>query len=169
MAIFEVKKEKNKDIIQLLRKINYITDWCATRQDLIYGSAVSVLDTYEEMVAVKNVFDKANRSAYRHYILSIEENEKIQLLRFKNLGIEVCEILSGFYGNYQVLMAVHINTDHLHIHYVINTIDYLTGNRLDLNRGRLEELKYGISKKLYKYQLLPVKMKGLGDLETDEK
>lgn len=168
MAIFEVKKEKSKDIIQLLCKLNYITDWCSTRQDLIYGSAVSSLDTYEEMVAVKNVFDKTERSAYRHYVLSIEENERIDLLRFKNLGIEVCEIISNFYGNYQVLMAVHINTDNLHLHYVANTIDYLTGERLDLNRGRLEELKREISKNLHKYGLVPVRMNNMDNLENDE-
>ncbi len=165
MAIFEVKKEKNKDVMQLFRKLNYITDWCSTRQYLIYGSAVSVLDAYEEMVAVKKVFDKTERSAFRHYVLSIEENEAISLVSFKNLGIEVCELISNFYGNYQVLMAVHIDTGNLHIHYVENSVDYLTGERFDLNWRRLEELKHRISKILHKYKLSPVKMRDLANVE----
>jgi hypothetical protein len=158
MAIFEVKKENSKDLLQLFRKLNYITDWCSTRQDLIYGSDVSTIDTYEEMVAVKNVYDQTERSAYMHYVLSLPENEKITLSRFKALSIEVCELFSAFYGDYQVLMAVHVDTDNLHTHYVANTIDCSNGNRFDLNWRRFEEIQQKISGILIKYGLSPVKM-----------
>lgn len=159
MAIFDVKTENNKDLLQLYRKLNYIMDFCSTNQSLIYGSAVSTINPYDEMEAVKVVFGKTERGAFRHYVLSIEEDEGVSLRCFRDCGIEICELISNFYGHYQVLMAVHINTDNLHIHYVSNTIDYMTGERFDLNWQRLNELKCEISKILKKYKLSPIRMK----------
>ena len=143
----------------LFRKINYITDCCATKNSLIYGSAVSTTDTYEEMMTVKSVFNQTDRTAFKHYMLSIEENEEIPLLIFKDLAIEVCDLISNFHGNYQVLMAVHVDTDNLHAHYIANTIDYLTGKRFDLNMRRLEEIKYQISRILQSRGISIIRMK----------
>lgn len=145
--------------MQLYRKLTYIKDFCATDLELIYGSDVSTVNPYEEMELAKISFDQTERNAFYHYVLSIEKNEESSILHFKDVAIEVCELISSFYGKYQVLMAIHINTKNLHAHYVANTIDYLTGNRFDLNWRRLEELKKEISKILVMYDLLPVRMK----------
>lgn len=159
MAILEVITEQNNNIPMLFRKLNYITDCCATSNALIYGSSVSTTATYEEMLAVKSAFNQTDRTAFKHYILSIEESETISSLNFKYLAIEVCELVSNFYGNYQVLMAVHTDTDNLHVHYVANNIDYLTGKRFDLNIRRLEEIKYHINKILQSHSISPIRMK----------
>jgi len=159
MSILEIITQETKDIRELFRKLNYITDCCATRNSLIYGSAVSIIDTYEEMMAVKSAFNQTDRTAFKHYVLSIEEYEEISLLSFKHLAIEVCEFISNFYGKFQVLMAVHLNEDNLHVHYIANTIDYLTGCRINLNMRRLEELKYFISKILRSYNISSIRMK----------
>lgn len=153
MAIFEVLTEKDKDLFQLYRKLNYITDCCATNRDLIYGSAVCDVAPYEEMINVKRVFNQTGRNAYMHYVLSLKEDEETSLFHFKTLAIEVCELLSTFCGNYQVLVAVHTDTDNLHAHYLSNNIDYLTGERLDLHWSRLEELKDQINIVLHRYHL----------------
>lgn len=161
MAIFEVKTEKNKDLSQLYRKLNYIMDPCATEQYLIYGSAVNAINPYEDMETVKLIYNQTEQSTFKHYVLSLEEGEDIDLLDFMSLCIEICEMISGFCGNYQVMMAVHINTDNLHAHYVANNIDYLTGKRFDLNLKRLYEIKCQISGLLVKYNLFPVRMREL--------
>lgn len=152
MAIFKVIDEKGKGLIELYNKINYIFDWRSTRSDLLFGSAVSIFDTYEEMYAVKVAFDQTERSAYRHYVLSLEEN-KLSMDEFKNLSIEICIHLSNFCGNYQVVMAVHVNTENLHAHFIANTTDYMLGKRLDLNFKRFYELRKGIDSILNKYGL----------------
>ena len=162
MAIFEVKTEKNKDLIQLYRKLNYITDVASTQQYLIYGSAVSIYDPYAQMLAVKQVFNQTERNAYRHCILSIKTEDEISIANFKHLSMEVSELLSNFYGNYQVVMAVHIDSDNLHAHYVLNTINYLTGERFDLNRRRLIELKYRVNEILNKYNISNIKIYSTG-------
>lgn len=73
------------------------------------------------------------------------------------MGIEVCELLANAYGNFQVMMAVYINTNNLHIHYVVNTTDYLNGNRFNLTRQRLYEIKKKISCVLEKYNLRSIR------------
>lgn len=34
-----------------------------------------------------------------------------------------------YQSDYQILSAVHENTDHIHIHFVMNRISYLDGSR----------------------------------------
>jgi hypothetical protein len=144
-------------------------DFCATEQDLIYGSAVNILEPYDDMEAVKIINDQTDRSTFKHYVLSLEEDEDVSLFTFKAASIEVCELISRFCGNYQVMMAVHIDTDNLHTHYVANNIDYLTGERFDLNWKRLHELKCQISSILVRYNLSPILMRELSNMVNDNK
>ena len=47
-------------------------------------------------------------------------------------------------GTYQVIHAVHVNTDNLHAHIVMNNIDIFTGARFDLNMRAFYELRAGV-------------------------
>lgn len=159
MAIFDVKKEEDKDLIQLYRKLNYITNRCATTNNLIYGSSVSVVEPYEEMEAVTIAFNNIDLDIYKHCVLSIEEDEEIDILDFKDLAIAVGELIGNFNGHFQVLVAVHANTDNLHVHYVVNMTDYLNGKRLDVQGKKLYELKDQISFLLEKWGLKGIRRK----------
>ena len=158
MAVFEVKKETNKNLSQLYKKLNYIMDCRSTNKELVYGSAVSCIYPYEEMLQVKQAYNQDKQNMYRHYIVSLEEEDLIEPLKFRDIAIQICESIARFEGRYQVVMAVHINTDNLHAHYIANNIDYLTGRRLDLNRNRLYELKYKVNQILQNNQLSAIRM-----------
>jgi hypothetical protein len=158
MAIFEVETERKKDVLRLFRKLNYITDFNSTNKELIYGSAVSIFYAFEEMEKVQEAFDQTEGKGYKHYVLSLEENKNVTAPKFRDVCIQVCETLSLFYGKYQVLMAIHINTDNLHAHFVANAIDYVTGKRFDLSLRRLTELKMEINKILISNHLPVIRM-----------
>ena len=85
--------------------------------------------------------NQMNRKAYFHYTLDPDVGDILLVDNFYDMGIKLAELIGHFYGNYQVVMAIHFNESQYHIHFISNNIDYITGNRLDLDRKKLSELK----------------------------
>lgn len=108
---------------------------------MIHGlcGGVAVTENFVECmneVAVK--FKKAKGIQLRHFVLSFSPEE----LDDPNVVYEIACYVARFIGrDYQVVFAVHENTENLHIHFMQNSVSYTTGH------------KYGGSKKDY-YQLV---------------
>ena len=94
----------------------------------------------KQMKKVKKLYRKTDRRQMYHFILSFDD-------RVKN-PIEVYEIGMGiidtfFYG-YQVIFTVHEDTDHLHLHFILNSVNMLTGYKWHMNGAEFREFKNGI-------------------------
>ena len=74
------------------------------------------------------------------------------------VGCKIAELIRHFDGYYQVLMAVHRDSPHVHAHYILNNIDYTDGHRMDLNMCRLISLKQRISEILVQEGISPIRM-----------
>lgn len=147
MSIFRVISNEDNNIDSLQRKLIYITRATATLDCLIYGNSVSVYYPYEEMLMVKESFNQSNGKAYLHYVLNLDANDNIDTETFFEMAKKIANFIGSFYGNYQVVMTVHLNVEnHIHMHCIANNIDYLTGNRMNLDMKKLHELKIQISK-----------------------
>lgn len=94
MAIFKVINQKENDYLSLHRKVNYIENFCATSENLIYGTNVSCFNTYKEMMLVKKVFNQSNGKAYNHFILSVEETDEVTEVDFMDVAIDVCDMIA---------------------------------------------------------------------------
>lgn len=70
---------------------------------------------------------KKNRAL--HIILSFSAEES-QWLDFKDYG-KIGYAVANYYGkeNHQVVFALHEDTDNPHIHFAINTVNYITGKK----------------------------------------
>lgn len=89
---------------------------------------------------IKKLYKKSSGRQMYHFILSFDG-------RVKN-PIEVYEIGMGimdtfFYG-YQIIFAVHEDTEHLHLHFILNSVNMLTGYKWHMNGAEFREFKYGI-------------------------
>lgn len=149
---------KNGNMVNTLHEsLIYIMRVEATQWDYMYGAAVSLYNTYQEMLLVKRVFGETWGKAYFHYILSPHPSEKILLNDFYHAGLKVVELIAHFYGRYQVAMAIHFDKNYYHIHLIANNIDWQTGKRFDLNKKRLYELRFAINEILSKYGISAIK------------
>lgn len=153
MSIFRVENRQGNMVESLHQILIYITRADAVRNDYIYGSAVSYIGAYEEMMQVKQAYDQMDKKGYYHYILNPEKKDIFSEKQLFQVGKEVVELIRFFHGTYQVLMAIHFNEEQLHMHFVANNIDYMTGKRFDLNRKRLADLKTEINIILHKYEI----------------
>lgn len=78
-----------------------------------------------QIKAVKKFFNKTDGRQMYHYILSFDEAVKDPKKLYK-IGLE---IMDEFFDGYQTIFAVHEDTDNLHIHFVFNSVSYVTGKK----------------------------------------
>lgn len=87
------------------------------------GINIDPLNAFNEMMYVKKYFRKTAGRLVRHFIVSPEAKDflpqELYYLAYR---------ISLYYSNkYQIMFSVHENTNHLHIHFVINTVSFLDG------------------------------------------
>ena len=108
---------------------------------------------YEEMQAVKEIWRKTGGRKYKHYVLSFEEEVNLPVETLLEIGYKVGQY---FADEYQLLISVHQSTDNLHLHFVQNTINMLTGKKLSLTKGDMLDVKIHTNRVLAEYQLNPI-------------
>ena len=96
--------------------------------DSVYGSFLNI----------KNEYGKEEGRQYFHTVISFPKNEKISPEQALDFGIEFA---AKQYAGYQCAMAVHTDKDHLHVHFIINSVSYNDGKKFDLNRKKLKNDK----------------------------
>ena len=74
--------------------------------------------------AVRFAFDKDSGILAHHYVQSFSPNENITPELAHQIGVELAKkVAPGF----QVVVATHIDKDHIHTHLIINSVSYKTG------------------------------------------
>ena len=159
MSIFRMIKREGNRGNTLQDRLTYIIRSTAVRPDYMRGIGVSEWEAYRQMMLVKRTFGQDYGKAYYHYILHPEYDDYDNLNDDKlfKIGISIAELISCFYGHFQVVFAVHFDTEH-HLHFIANNIDYMTGKRFDLSPIIMVELKQEINKVLEEAGVSPVLM-----------
>lgn len=157
MAIFHVQSRQNADCVELCEFLNYIRNPLATAPDLIYGTNISCCYPYDEMMLVKTCYASPVMRTWQgrqfyDFVVSLTEVESVYLERFRGCMVSVNQFIATFCGgNYQVIHAIHIDTENLHAHIVMNNIDIYTGARFDLNKCAFYALRAGVDSILQEF------------------
>ena len=92
-----------------------------------YTTAINCTREYarEEFELVKKQFAKEGGTVALHAYQSFEEN--ISPKDAHEIGVQMAKELWG--DKFQVIVATHLNTDHVHNHFVINSVSFVDGKR----------------------------------------
>lgn len=93
----------------------------------IGGRWVDPMHAAEEMKLVKQIWRKDVGRQVRHFVLCFNEKESARVSSaglLQLLGYRVCE----FYQEYQIVFGVH-QSRCWHIHFVMNTVNFRTGQK----------------------------------------
>jgi len=93
---------------------------------------------YQSFREEKEIWNKDSGRMCAHYVLSFHENEKITPEEVLAFGQEFAE---KTFPGHQVLMAVHQDRGHLHLHMVANTVSYEDGHKLHTTAKDLATMK----------------------------
>lgn len=138
MAIIKAVNSKSN----IASAINYITKEEKTEEKLITGVDCNPETAIDEMKATKELYDKKEGRQYKHYIQSFnpEDNDKLSLEKAHQIGKKFIEETAKFKG-YEVIMATHKDKDHIHNHFIINSVNFETGEKYQESKKDLEMLK----------------------------
>lgn len=140
MAIIEAISSK----ANIKRIINYVTQDKKTNANLITGKDCLAESCLEEMLYTKNLYHKNSGRQYIHIIQSFAPKDNLSAEQVHNTGIKLAEKFNGF----QVLVATHIDKEHLHNHLMINSVSFENGYKIQMSKKYLQDLK-DYSDKLY--------------------
>lgn len=90
------------------------------------GGLTDLQHAAEEMQQTAERFGKNSGKRLRHSELSFATSENITP---ELAGQYADKIIQHYSSEFQILYAVHQNTDHTHIHFLMNQVSYIDGHR----------------------------------------
>ncbi len=125
----------------LYNALSYVeNDDKTDRQIYVDTINCSKRNAYGEMVAVQKRFGSRGEIVAWHGFQSFAEGEVTPDEAFE-IGKETARRMWG--DKYQVVVTVHLNTDNLHCHFIVNPISFKDGSRFQnkiYNHRRLREI-----------------------------
>lgn len=108
--------------------IDYVTNADKTEQQYYCEGINCSIDTAaQEMLAVKEAYGKTDGIQIYHSHLSFAEQD-ITPDMAQQVGMEFARRVWG--DRFQVVVTTHLNTEHLHCHFAINSVSFRDGQRL---------------------------------------
>ena len=120
--------------------IDYVTKKEKTEEKLVSGLHCEPETVKEEMQATKELWGKTDGRTYKHYVQSYHEDEKITPEQAHKNAIELAEHTKAWKGH-EVLIATHIDKGHIHTHFIVNSVNYENGHKLQWSKHDLKDLK----------------------------
>lgn len=127
--IDKTKKEDISDVkyTDLHKTLEYAKAGYKTEEQYYVSGINCDPDTaYEEMIATKEFFHKTGGIQGFHAFQSFQEGE-VTPEEAHELGIRLAKELWG--DRFQVLVSTHLNTNHLHNHFVLCSVSFVDGKR----------------------------------------
>ena len=124
-----IKREFSPEQYQALADvIAYAKDEEKTEREFyVEGINCNVAIAREQFITVKEQYQKTDGIQAYHGYLSFKETD-ISPEMAQKIGMEFANEVWG--DRFQVVVTTHLNTKHLHCHYVINSVSFKDGKRL---------------------------------------
>ena len=143
MAIIENIPEKNQTPSAQKGVIDYCIQPSKTLNEdehVAYVSGVNCIPEFanQSFLATQKIFGHAPDGVrFYHYVQSFKVEENISPKEAHDIGLE----LSKGFGNREVLIATHIDREHIHNHFVVCAYGLESGIKLHNNKFYLGELR----------------------------
>jgi len=140
----DIEKTKNKEYANesyynLHNVIDYVeAEYKTEKQFYVSGLNCSPETAYEEMIITKQQFNKTGGILGFHAFQSFKEGE-VTPERAHAIGVKLAEEMWG--DRFEVVVSTHLNTNHYHNHFVINSVSFVDGKRYYDKRETYAELR----------------------------
>ena len=91
----------------------------------------------DEMTTTKNLFHKNDGRLYYHLVKSFPSGYEIEPELAHKIAVELAE---KAFGKYEVVVATHIDREHIHSHFVFNSVSFEGGKKYHSDRESVEQL-----------------------------
>ena len=151
--------------VSLKKALNYICKEEKTDKKLISGKDCIPENAYEEMMTVKKMYQKLTGREKIHFVQSFSPTDKLTYEQAHEIGLRMAEYFKGF----QVVVATHIDKQHIHNHIVLNTVNFETGLKFHQSKNDLQKIKDLSNKICKEYGLTVTEQKSkVSDIKINE-
>lgn len=138
MAIVKAVQNSHSSIKHI---INYVTKKEKTiGKKLCSGFNCNADTAAQEMQATKELYGKTGGRTYKHFVQSFPPTEGITAEEAHLIAKEFIEQTSLFEG-FEVLFCTHVDKDHIHTHFVVNSVSFADGHKFQMAKKDLESMK----------------------------
>lgn len=138
MAIIKSVKNSHSSIKSI---VNYVTKGEKTiGQKLCSGFNCNADTAAREMQATKKLYGKMGGRTYKHFVQSFPPEEQITPQQAHELAkqfVESCPLFEGF----EVLYCTHVDREHIHTHFVVNSVSFIDGHKFQMSKKDLDDMK----------------------------
>lgn len=103
----------------------------------VTGVNCSPESALDEMTATKNLFHKNDGRLYYHLVQSFPSGYEIEPELAHKIAVELTE---KAFNKYEVVVATHIDREHIHSHLVMNSVSYEDGKKYHSDKESVEQL-----------------------------
>jgi len=138
MATFTRVKVKKQSCGRMLGALAVLQDKKVRFEGVRIESGVNCMPytSYLEMMATKQMFRKTSDVCFYHFVQSFSDKEKIMPWQANEIARELAEKL---FPNYECVVATHTDTDNIHSHIIVNSVNFKDGKKLHLSPTSIEE------------------------------
>lgn len=138
MAIIKSVKNSHSNIKHI---INYVTKKEKTIGKKLCSAHNCNIDTAaKEMQITKELYNKTKGRTYKHFVQSFPPEENITPQQAHQLAkeyVEQCPLFSDF----EVVFCTHVDKEHIHTHFVVNSVSFMDGHKFQMSKKDLEDMK----------------------------
>lgn len=109
-----------------------------SNQRLVSGVNCDGENAFAEFLATKKSYKKTDGMNFYQYVQSFSPEENITPHQAHEIAIEFAE---KAWTGYEVLVATHCDVQHIHSHFVINSVSFENGKKLRQNPNTLKSLR----------------------------
>ena len=138
MASFTAVRNKKQTAGAMAGVMKYVTQEKKTLlgdQWLVTGHNCVAQSSYLEMMTTKRRFQKTDGRQFYHFVQSFSAEDHVTPQQVNAIGVELAQ---KQFPDFEVLVATHMDSGHLHNHLVVNSVSYQDGRKLHQNAADLQ-------------------------------
>ncbi|MFI3250700.1 MAG: relaxase/mobilization nuclease domain-containing protein [Eubacteriales bacterium] len=140
MATVNFINYKSQSKTKLKKALDYVTQDAKVGHDgtkLVSGFNCMSDTAYADFLMTKKLYEKESGRQFYHFVQSFSPYENIT----PEVAHEVALRLAAFYKDYEVLVATHVDRDHIHSHFILNSVSFETGKKLHQNGEDIKKVR----------------------------
>ena len=104
---------------------------------LVTGVNCQAASCCTEFISTKLQYGKDNGRMYYHFVQSFHPEEPVT----PELAHQIALELAQQWKDYEVIVATHTDHEHIHSHFIVNSVSFQTGRKLHFEKADLTQLR----------------------------
>ncbi len=125
-----------------------------TGKRYVSGINCNALNAYKEFMTTKLANNADNGRYFYQYVQSFSPKDNVDYDKAHKIALEFAE---KAWQGHEILATTHCDRNHIHTHFIINSVNFETGKKLRQNPNTLKSLRKLNDEICAKYDVAPLK------------